>query len=186
MSHIGLCVSDLDRSVEFYTKALGAQEFNAIEMTGFINPGYQEILMEIPEHLDVTSKFIGLDYLLIELLYYKRNGEAGGHVGPSARRQMNQLGYTHLGLRISDPEEYERIQELVEQFGGTVLRDTRFTCTVFAGEKVESMYVTDPDGTRLELMRIPLSMPAGDVRVIPGRLERIEESPRQSIVESAG
>jgi lactoylglutathione lyase len=173
MSHIGLCVSDLDRSVEFYTKAMGAQEFNGIEMTGFINPGYQEVLMEIPGDIDATSKFVGLDFLLIELLYYTRKGEAGGHVGPSERRPMNQLGYTHLGLRIEDPEEYEQIQDRVEKFGGAVLRDTRFTCTIFEGQKIESMYVTDPDGTRLELMRIPPNMPAGDVRIIPGRLERL-------------
>jgi lactoylglutathione lyase len=173
MSHIGICVSDLDRSVEFYTKALGAQEFGGIPMTGFINPGYQEILMEVSADVDVTSKFLGLDFLLIELLYYTRNGEAGGHVGPAERRSMNQLGYTHLGLRIADPEDYEVIQERVEQFGGKVLRDTRFTCTEFEGEKIESMYVTDPDGTRLELMRIPPTMLAGDVRIVPGRLERL-------------
>jgi len=173
MSHIGLCVSDVDRSVVFYTKALGAQEFNKIEMTGYINPGYQSVLMEIPEDTDTTSKFIGLDWLLIELLYYTRKGKPGGHVGAPQRRPMNGLGYTHLGLRIADLDEYEGILKKVEQFGGEVLHQTRFTCATFQGEAIESMFVTDPDGTRLELMRIPKEMPTGQVRIVPGRLEKL-------------
>lgn len=137
-SHIGICVSDLDRSLRFYTEGLGFEPTQLHQ----VGPEFGR-LMEI-DGVQVRSQFLRRDHLSIELLFY----DAPGFVGPAERRPVNQLGLTHLNFRVEDVEAVAaRLQEL----GGTVLEHTR---TTFSPE-MDFVYCTDPDGTRIELMKLP-------------------------------
>jgi lactoylglutathione lyase len=140
-SHLGICVSDLERSVRFYCDGLGFEQV-ASHQVG------QEFaaLMEI-EDVDLQSRMLRRDGVTIELLSYT----APGHIGEGERRPMNQLGLTHLSLRVDD---VDGVAATIEGLGGAVVRGTRTTLDM-PGVHLDFLYCTDPDGVRIELMRIP-------------------------------
>ena len=135
-SHLGLCVRDLERSRRFYLDGLGFTEFARFEI--------QRPIAEVDAPHDLTSYFIQKDGLRIELLDYRSPGVFGT---PSNRR--NQLGLTHLSFVVDDVDA--SAAELVE-YGGTIVEGTR------SGQddpdSVQIIFVADPDGTRVELMRL--------------------------------
>lgn len=141
VSHIGICVSDLDRSRRFYGEALGFEE----QWSHRVGPEFAA-LMEV-EGVDVVSVMLARDGLTLELLGFARPG----HTGTGERRAMNRLGFTHLSLRVDDVDEVARA---VEAAGGTVLPATRTTLEL-GGAPLDFVYCTDPDGVRIELMRLP-------------------------------
>jgi lactoylglutathione lyase len=137
-SHFGICVSDLDRSLRFYCEGLG------FEPTAQHQVGEEFArLMEI-DGVAVRSQFLRRDGLSVELLYY----DAPGHVGEPVRRPVNQLGLTHLNFRVDD---VDAVAERLRALGGAVLDHTR---TTFSPE-MDFVYCTDPDGVRIELMKLP-------------------------------
>ena len=135
-SHIGICVRDLERSRRFYVDGLGFAEFARFEMT--------RPIAEVEPPCDLTSFFIQKDGLRVELLHYRSPGVIGH---PSTRR--NQLGLTHLSFVVDDVDS--AAHEL-EHFGGTIIAGTR------SGQHdpatVQIVFLADPDGTRVELMRL--------------------------------
>jgi len=137
-SHFGICVSDLDRSLRFYTEGLGFEPTEHFQIGAEFGT-----LMEI-EGVAVRSQFLRRDHLSIELLFY----DAPGHVGEPVRRPVNQLGLTHLNFRVDDVDE---VAARLRSLGGTVLDHTRTTF----GPDMDFVYCTDPDGTRIELMKLP-------------------------------
>ena len=163
-SHVGICVGDLERALRFYCEGLG------FELVQSHTVG-QEFgrLMEIDD-VALQSRFVRRDGVSIELLHF----DAPGHVGEAVRRPMNQLGLTHVSLRVSD---VDAVAERIESWGGTVVRSTRTTfgsagSTGSAGpagsagstgsvgsarsaDVLDFVYCTDPDGTRIELMHLP-------------------------------
>ena len=80
----------------------------------------------------------------VELLDYASPGTTGS----AERRPMNQLGLTHLSLRVDD---VGAVAATIESLGGTVVRSTRTTLD-FDGTSLDFLYCTDPDGVRIELM----------------------------------
>ncbi len=64
---------------------------------------------------------------------------------------MNQLGLTHLSVRVDD---IDTVAEAVESLGGTVVAGTRTTMEL-PGASLDFVYCTDPDGVRIELMHLP-------------------------------
>jgi catechol 2,3-dioxygenase-like lactoylglutathione lyase family enzyme len=135
-SHVGICVSDLGRSLRFYCDGLG---FSPAE-THPIGNEFADTL-EVPRDVVLTSQFIRREGLAIELLHYE---SPGTHGRPSESR--NQLGLTHLSFLVEDIDGAER--RLVEA-GGRVIEATRT-----AGEGIRLLFLADPDGTRVELMQM--------------------------------
>ncbi len=145
-SHVGICVSDLEQALRFYCEGLGFE----LVQSHTVGPEFGR-LMEIDD-VALQSRFVRRDGVSIELLHF----DAPGHVGEATRRPINQLGLTHLSLRVSD---VDAVAERIESLGGTVVRSTRTTfgsagSAVSAGV-LDFLYCTDPDGTRLELMHLP-------------------------------
>ena len=137
LSHLGLCVTDLDTSLRFYCEGLGFEVGPRFHIT--------RPIAELGPPVDLISQFVRLGDLDIELLGFTTPSPTGR---PSDRR--NQLGLTHLSFRVDDVDR--RAGEL-GVLGGTVLHDTRFGAGDPASEQI--LYVADPDGTRVELMHIP-------------------------------
>lgn len=142
LSHIGLCVSDVERSLAFYTGVLGFTETAAWEVGQEFGP-----LMEL-EDVRLASRFVQRDGHSIELLQF----HSPGHLGDGSRREINRLGLTHLCLRVDDVDE---VAAAVVAGGGAVVEGTRTTVDVGGGLMADFVYCTDPDGTRIELMRLP-------------------------------
>jgi catechol 2,3-dioxygenase-like lactoylglutathione lyase family enzyme len=135
-SHIGLCVSDLERSRRFYVDGLGFTEYARFEL--------DRPIAEVDAPCSLTSFFIQKDGLRVELLDYRSPGVIGT---PSTRR--NQLGLTHLSFVVPD---VDAAAAELERYGGTIIDGTR------SGQddpaSVQILFVADPDGTRVELMRL--------------------------------
>lgn len=140
-SHIGLCVSDLTKSLRFYCDGLGFGKIMEYEL--------DEQIPEVDAPCSLTSTFLEKDGTRVELLSYKQPGVFGT---PPTRR--NQLGMTHLSFFT---EDIDAAAEALGEFGGTLVPDTR----VGAGDAEAAQYVflADPDGNRIELMHIPAGTP---------------------------
>lgn len=136
-SHLGICVSDLERSMRFYCDGLG---FVAV-MRNEIGSEFASAL-EVEPDIEVTTQFISNGAMSIELVQFRSPIR---HGGPSAPRPA--LGLTNLALRVSDIDS--AVQRLVE-CGGTVLEHTRTKA-----RSVELIFVADPDGVRVELLCMP-------------------------------
>jgi catechol 2,3-dioxygenase-like lactoylglutathione lyase family enzyme len=132
-SHIGICISDMQRSTRFYTEALGFVLSHSVEG----GPPF-DTMTELPE-LELRASFLKRDGVMIELLQYVRPGA----VGSAVRRPMNQLGLTHLSLIVDD---ITAATDLIERHGGQAFRQTRV-----ASPAGDMMFCTDPDGVRIEL-----------------------------------
>ncbi|HEV3114411.1 MAG TPA: VOC family protein [Candidatus Binataceae bacterium] len=142
-SHVGICVSDLERSLRFYCQGLG---FELVE-SYTVGTEFGR-LMEVDGNIVLQSRFITRDGVRIELLCF----DAPGFQGQAARRPMNQLGLTHLSVRVEDVDATAaRIREL----GGTAFDHTRTKLDNPDGSSSDFIYCTDPDGVRIELMRLP-------------------------------
>ncbi len=140
-SHLGICVSDLDRSLRFYCEGLGFEPVAAHQIGDQFSG-----LMEV-EDVSLESRMLTRDGVTIELLGFV----SPATTGDGGRRPMNQLGLTHLSLRVDD---VDRVASTIEGFGGTVVRSTR-TRVDMPGARLDFLYCTDPDGVRIELMDLP-------------------------------
>ncbi len=137
MMHTGICVSDLDRSQQFYSGALG---FTAdVNMAGLGAP--LDHLLEMPgQTVDVCQ--MHNNGMRIELVR-----SSGGATGSTDRRPMNQRGLTHLTFQVTD---IEAVMAAVKAHGGQVHMET-WIDSPFG----KIVFCTDPDGTRIELMQAP-------------------------------
>ncbi len=140
-SHLGICVSDLERSLRFYCEAL---DFAPAESHA-VGDEFGR-LMEL-DGVVLRSQFVRRDAMAIELLHFT----SPDPIGDGARRPMNQLGLTHLSVRVDD---VDAVAAAVETLGGTVVAGTRTTFEL-SGTSLDFVYCTDPDGVRIELMNIP-------------------------------
>ena len=139
-SHVGLCVTDLERSRRFYCDGLGFELAEGYDLEDATVPGLDKAL-EVPSPVVLRSQMITNGDMKIELLHYSSPGVDGT---PSSRR--NQLGLTHLSFWVADVDAAAaRLAEL----GGKILPSTR------QAPGVELVFLTDPDGTRVELMGDP-------------------------------
>lgn len=131
-------MTDITHSLDFYVGGLGFELGRKFEVGAPFH-----IVMELPDTIQLKSQFIQKDGVQLELLEYG----APETIGPAERRPMNQLGLTHLSVRV---DAIEPAIERVLAHGGTVHRHTY----VDAGPGGEFVYCTDPDGIRVELMRL--------------------------------
>ena len=139
-SHVGLCVTDLERSLRFYCEGLGFQVAEGFDLDDTMVPGIDKSL-EVPGPVALRSQMITLDTMKIELLHYTTPEAVGV---PSARR--NQRGLTHLSFWVDD---VDAAAAALVGLGGTILPDTR------QAPGVELVFLADPDGVRVELMGGP-------------------------------
>jgi catechol 2,3-dioxygenase-like lactoylglutathione lyase family enzyme len=134
-SHFGLCVRDLARSLRFWCDGLGFSVAERFEIGDEFGAA-----LEVEGRVDCVSQFIRKDALAIELLAYRSPVAIGE---PATRR--NQLGLTHISLYVDDVAA--AAQHLVA-CGGKLLPATHAE-----NDAVELMFVEDPDGARVELIR---------------------------------
>jgi lactoylglutathione lyase len=133
MNHLGQCVSDLERSRTFYEEALGFTFWRLLELDD--HPSDQLLQLQAP--LGFRACYLRQGSFVLELLHFAGEGAAPG---PFRARTMNELGLTHISLSVDD---IPATCALVEQLGGTVLRETQISGGIF---------VRDPDGQLIELL----------------------------------
>lgn len=139
-SHVGICVSDWRRSLRFYHDTLGFRYVGERDLSG--EPASTLARLEGVEARAITLEREGVR---IELRHYERPG----HVSGPIPRPMNQLGLTHLALRVDDLDATVRELEAARI---DVRGETAVELPAAGGKAV---FVSDPDGTLIELVQRP-------------------------------
>ncbi len=137
VNHIGICVSDLDRSIAFYRDALGFEPAGDLRVEG--EPS--DTLLGLRD-VRLNACYLERDGWRIELLHY----ESPASPPRAPQRAMNDLHFTHLSVSVGDLDE--SVERIVAA-GGSVDADTR----IEVGGAPVAVFVRDPDGLPIELLR---------------------------------
>jgi catechol 2,3-dioxygenase-like lactoylglutathione lyase family enzyme len=137
VSHVGICVSDLDRSLRFYCDGLGFVPTDRAELDGTFAG-----LLEVDKDLPATQQFVRRDGMFVSLMCFARPEPLGR---PSSSRR--HLGLTFLAFDVPDLDA--AVERLVRH-GATVVESTR---TAMHGFRM--VFPADPDGVRIELLEVP-------------------------------
>jgi catechol 2,3-dioxygenase-like lactoylglutathione lyase family enzyme len=148
LSHLGICVTDLDRSLAFYRDGLGFREVSALDVSG----REASTLLEIPG-VRLRAIYLERDGARIELLHYPNTAPTS-----DAPLPMNRPGLTHLSFRVSD---LDAALKAIQSAGGSILPHTRIDTPRF---HAHAAFALDPDGTRIELVQSP-----GNPDTLPGQ-----------------
>lgn len=139
LSHIGIAVSDLERSVRFYRDLLGFTWEHELQVVG--EPS--DTLLRL-KGSDLRAVYLQRDGVRIELLYF-----ATPPAPERPQRVMNELGLTHLSFRVAALDE---VLAGLRADGQRVLDETIIRFPDFG---VAACFVTDPDGQLIELVQSP-------------------------------
>jgi glyoxylase I family protein len=148
VTHVGVGVSDLERSVRFYRDLLGFVRLAELEIGG--EP--TDRLLEL-EGSHLRAVYLERDGLRLELLHFA----APTRERVRLPRAMDDLGFTHLSIRVSDLDDLVRD---LRAAGVAVREKTRLD---FPEVGAAAVIVEDPDGLPIELVQSP-----GDPSQPPG------------------
>jgi len=140
LSHIGICVSDIHKSTDFYCNVFGFEQVSRVNVTG----KEAEKIMQIRD-VDLSAVYLERDGTRIELLYFR----SPGHHSKEGPKALNETGLTHLSFRVDD---LDSTVAAVAEFGGGYLEETRVD---MAKHHSTSAFVLDPDGLKIEILQIP-------------------------------
>jgi glyoxylase I family protein len=139
VTHIGVCVSDMERSKRFYCDVLGFRYVRELRVEG--EPS--ETLLRLRD-VKVHAVYIERDGFELELLHY----ESPRSLKPPPAHAMNDLGFTHLSVQVPDIEE---AMAALEAAGVEVIRAT----FIKVGGVGVAVFARDPDGLLIELVLAP-------------------------------
>ena len=135
LHHVGFTVSDMDRSIEFYTKKLG---FTLYDRWTEPAEGEQTGLgMGVPGAKIELAQVTGYGCML-EMIQY-----LGEHAGSTERIEPNHVGLGHVAFLVDNMKEFKQNMEAVG--------------VEFCSEPIELstsswVHFYDPDGIRVEVM----------------------------------
>jgi len=139
LTHVGICVSDLERSLRFYRDLLGFSLEHELEVAG--EP--TDTLLRL-RGTKLRALYLTRDGVRIELLHF------ASPPAPAARRRvMNEHGLTHLSFRVAD---LAAMLAALRAAGVGVLEDTVIRFPEFQSA---ACFITDPDGQLIELVQAP-------------------------------
>jgi catechol 2,3-dioxygenase-like lactoylglutathione lyase family enzyme len=132
VNHVGLCVTDLQRSRTFYERAFGFEHRSDLT----VPDGPAGTLLQVTPPVGLRAVYLERDGWVLELLHFDRPGNE-----PRRDRPFTEPGLTHLSLTVGD---LSSACALVAEHGGEVLTDTEIPGM--------AVMVRDPDGQLLELL----------------------------------
>ena len=139
MTHIGIGVSDLERSLRFYRDLLGFTWEHALDVEG--EP--TDTLLRL-RGTKLHAEYLTRDGVRIELLHF-----ASPPAPARPERPLNQHGLTHLSFRVTD---LDAVLEGLRAAGERVLDETIIR---FPEWQSAACLILDPDGQVLELVQAP-------------------------------
>jgi glyoxylase I family protein len=139
LTHVGICVSDLDRSLAFYRDLLGFAPEHELEVEG--EP--TDTLLRL-HGTKLKAVYLSRDGVRIELLRF-----ASPPAPPRRERVMNEVGLTHLSFRVAD---LDAVVTELRASGAQVLDETILRFPDFGSA---ACFVVDPDGQLIELVQAP-------------------------------
>ena len=139
VTHVGIGVSDLQRSLRFYRDLLGFTWEHELDVEG--EP--TDTLLRL-HGTKLHAEYLTRDGVRIELLYF-----ASPPAPPRPDRPMNQYGLTHLSFRVTD---MDAVLEALRAAGERVLEETVIR---FPEWQSAACMILDPDGQLIELVQAP-------------------------------
>lgn len=139
LTHVGICVSDLERSLRFYRDLLGFAYEHDLEVAG--EP--TDTLLRL-RGVELKAVYLVRDGVRIELLRF-----ASPPAPPPRERAMHERGLTHLSFRVAD---LGATLAALRAAGERVLEET---VVQFPEFQAGAAFVTDPDGQLIELVQAP-------------------------------
>jgi catechol 2,3-dioxygenase-like lactoylglutathione lyase family enzyme len=142
---VGLTVSDMDRSVEFYTTVLDFAKETDDELAG---PAYEQLGGVFGVRLRVVRLRLGGEYLqLTEYL------ASAGRPAPVDSRS-NDRWFQHVAIIVRDMDSaYARLRRFKVRHASTGPQLLPATIPNAAG--IRAFYFRDPDGHPLEILQFP-------------------------------
>lgn len=138
--HLGICVTSLAASVPFYRDLLG---FRALTRTDVRGADADRLLGL--QGVDQTTVFLERDGVRLALFEFR----SPTGPGPQPPRAMNLPGMAAIMLRV---DNLESTVAAMRAAGVQILDSTRTDYPDYGSRLV---FLTDPDGTLIELVEIP-------------------------------
>lgn len=142
---VGITVSDLDRSVKFYTEVLGFKKISETEMQG---DEYEKLQGLFGIRMRIARLQLGDEF--IELTDYLTSG---GRSIPEDFKS-NDLAFQHIAIVVSDMEKaYAQLRKFNIEHVSTGPQTLPVSIPEAAG--IKAFYFHDPDKHKLELIFFP-------------------------------
>lgn len=132
VNHVGLCVSNVDRSRRFYEEVFGF----VFQRQLSVPDEMASRLLRVPAPVGLTAVYLERPGFVLELLHF-----AAWPASPAQERPLTETGLTHLSISVEDLAASCR---RVAKLGGQVLADTDMDG--------RAIMVRDPDGQLVELL----------------------------------
>ena len=139
LTHVGICVSDMERSLRFYRDLLGFRFEHDLHVEG--EPS--DTLLRL-RGVTLDAAYLQRDGVRIELLRF-----ASPPAPPARTRTMHEHGLTHLSFRVAD---VEATVAALRAAGERVLDETIIRIPQV---QAAACFVVDPDGQLIELVQSP-------------------------------
>ena len=142
---VAVTVSDMDRSVEFFTRVLTFETLSDVEVAG---SDYEHLQGVFGARIRVVRLRLGQEQ--IELHEYL--APKGRPIPPDAR--SNDKAFQHVAIIVSDmAKAYARLREFKVTHAST--GPQRLPEYINAAAGIEAFYFKDPDGHALEVLAFP-------------------------------
>lgn len=142
---VGLTVSDMDRSVDFYTTVLDFEKVTDHELAG---EAYESLQGVFGTRQRVVRLRLGEEYLELTEFLAPR-----GRPAPTDARS-NDRWFQHVAIIVSDMDSaYARLRRHKVQHASTAPQ--RLPETIPAAAGIRAFYFRDPDGHPLEVLQFP-------------------------------
>jgi len=146
ISKVSITVSDLDKTVPFYTKVLSFKEINRFQLK---DKAASRLFGLKRKNLPVEIVQLQLGNELIELVEFNKKGRT---IPPDSK--SNDLWFQHIAIVVSDMEKAYQVLKAHEVEHVSTAPQT-LPDYIPAAAGISAFYFEDPDGHNLELIYFP-------------------------------
>ena len=139
MDHVSLTVRDVEKSIEFYSKALGMK----LLRKSMVNPA---------PGIKYTNAFVYSDQLLLELVTAEDGASGQENPGNFQQAMRGSIGITHLGVRVRD---LDVAAAKMKAAGATMIGEP----LAVVKDKVETVYFAQNADKSVRYLRSPAKKP---------------------------
>lgn len=139
MDHVSLTVRDVERSIEFYSEALGMKLLR------------KSVVSPTPD-AKYKNAFVYSDHFLLELVTAEPAAEEGQTPGTFRKAMRGSIGITHLGVRVRNLDA--AIGKMTDAGATMIVKPFEVV-----KERVETLYFVERADSTMRYLRSPGKRP---------------------------